>query len=132
MEAGAGIGPAAKARWIRRLHIAAALICAALVGGGAALIVHSLTSKSAPATVPAPKTYGLYGAATWAAGGRAAPAIATLHDQSGALFSLASLRGRTVAMTFFDSHCHAECPLEGRALAAAERALPRGERPVLV
>jgi protein SCO1/2 len=74
----------------------------------------------------------LYGYATWAEGVRPAPAIATLRDQSGTLFSLASLRGRTVAMTFFDSHCHAECPLEGRALASAERALPRDERPVLV
>ena len=30
----------------------------------------------------------------------------------------ASLRGRTVAMAFFDSHCNQACPLEGRALAA--------------
>ena len=35
-------------------------------------------------------------------------------------------------MTFFDSHCTQECPLEGRALAAAERSLPAAERPVLV
>ena len=33
---------------------------------------------------------------------------------------------------FFDSHCHQECPLEGRALAAAERMLPLAQRPVLV
>jgi cytochrome oxidase Cu insertion factor (SCO1/SenC/PrrC family) len=37
-----------------------------------------------------------------------------------------------VAVEFFDSHCRAECPLAGRALAAAERPLPRSERPVLV
>jgi cytochrome oxidase Cu insertion factor (SCO1/SenC/PrrC family) len=32
----------------------------------------------------------------------------------------------------FDSHCTQECPLEGRALAAAESSLPASERPVLV
>ena len=132
METGAGRGPAAEPRRIRPAHVVAALMCAALVGVGTAVIVHSLTSKSAPGMVPAPKTYGLYGAATWAAGARPAPAISTLHDQTGASFSLASLRGRTVAMTFFDSHCHAECPLEGRAVAIAERALPPSERPVVV
>jgi cytochrome oxidase Cu insertion factor (SCO1/SenC/PrrC family) len=35
-------------------------------------------------------------------------------------------------MEFFDSHCRQECPLAGRALAAAERSLPRAQRPVLV
>ena len=67
-------------------------------------------------------------------GGRArpAPAINTLRDQTGHLFSLASLHGRTVAIEFFDSHCNQECPLAGRALAAAERSLPRAQRPVLV
>ncbi len=58
--------------------------------------------------------------------------IDTLRDQSGRLFSLASLRGRPVAIEFFDSHCKQECPLAGRALAAAERQLPRAQRPVLV
>jgi cytochrome oxidase Cu insertion factor (SCO1/SenC/PrrC family) len=37
-----------------------------------------------------------------------------------------------VAIEFFDSHCKQECPLAGRALAAAERQLPRAQRPVLV
>ena len=74
----------------------------------------------------------LRGEATWAAGARPAPAITTLHDQTGHRFSLSSLRGHTVAMEFFDSHCTQECPLAGRALAAAERALPAAQRPVLV
>jgi cytochrome oxidase Cu insertion factor (SCO1/SenC/PrrC family) len=55
-----------------------------------------------------------------------------LRDQRGRPFSLGSLRGRTVAMVFFDSHCNQACPLEGRALAAAERSLPAANRPVLV
>ena len=54
------------------------------------------------------------------------------RDQTGREFSLSSLRGRTVAIAFFDSHCHAECPLEGRALASAERTLRPAQRPVLV
>jgi len=75
---------------------------------------------------------GLRGEATWAAGARPAPEITTLRDQSGGLFSLSSLHGHTVVMEFFDSHCHQECPLAGHALAAAERALPAAQRPVLV
>lgn len=35
-------------------------------------------------------------------------------------------------LTFMDSHCHQECPLEGRALAAALRMVPRAERPIVV
>jgi protein SCO1 len=132
MEAGAGTGPAEGPRRIRRLHVAAALVCAGLIGAVAAIAVHSQASNRVPGPASASRTGGLSGAATWVEGVRAAPAINTLHDQTGTLFSLASLRGRTVAMTFFDSRCHAECPLEGRALAAAERTLPAAKRPVLV
>jgi cytochrome oxidase Cu insertion factor (SCO1/SenC/PrrC family) len=74
----------------------------------------------------------MHGEAAWAPGTRPAPAIDTLRDQTGHLFSLASLRGHTISLVFFDSHCHQECPLEGRELAAAERTLPAAERPVLV
>ncbi|HWF54857.1 MAG TPA: SCO family protein, partial [Solirubrobacteraceae bacterium] len=76
--------------------------------------------------------FGMHGEAAWAEGARPAPVIDTLRDQTGQLFSLASLRGRSVAIVFFDSHCHQECPLEGRALAAAEQSLPPAQRPVLV
>ncbi len=68
--------------------------------------------------------HGLYGDATWAAGSVPAPAIDTLRDQSGSRFALSSLHGHTVAIAFFDSYCHQECPLEGRQLAAAERCAP--------
>ena len=76
--------------------------------------------RRSPPSPSAP--HGLYGQATWAAGAHAAPPITTLRDQSGQRFSLGSLHGHTVALVFFDSHCHQECPLEGRELAAAERA----------
>ena len=43
----------------------------------------------------------------------AAPAF-TLTDQSGRLVSLASLHGKTVVLTFMDSHCTDICPLVSR------------------
>lgn len=86
----------------------------------------------AAGSVAAPAIIGLRGEATWAAGTVAAPAITGLRDQTGGRFSLASLHGRAVALAFFDSRCNQACPLEGRAIAAAERALPAAERPSLV
>lgn len=104
------------------------LVTALLLGVVAALVAHSLHSHVAAQ----PARDGLRGQATWPAGVRPAPPMTRLHDQSGGSFSLASLHGRTVAIAFFDSHCHQACPLEGRALAAAESALPAARRPVLV
>jgi cytochrome oxidase Cu insertion factor (SCO1/SenC/PrrC family) len=131
IQAGAGIGRRASRRAAGQ--IAAALGIAALVGIGVGAGAHLLlTGASAPAATPSVRHGPLSGQATWAPGARPAPSITTLHDQSGARFSLASLRGRTVAVEFFDSHCKAECPLAGRALASAERALPAARRPVLV
>jgi cytochrome oxidase Cu insertion factor (SCO1/SenC/PrrC family) len=137
MEAGAGIRSGSSTERHRPAHIAVALAAAVLLGVAAAAVAHFVIGgRSAPAPALGAGTvssrFGLDGQATWAAGTRAAPAINGLHDQRGALFSLAALRGRTIAMTFFDSHCTQECPLEGRALAAAERSLPAAERPVLV
>jgi cytochrome oxidase Cu insertion factor (SCO1/SenC/PrrC family) len=102
-----------------------------LLGVGVGVALHYLLAKPAPAR-SAVSSSGLRGQATWAPGVRPAPAITTLRDQTGRLFALQSLRGRTVAMMFFDSHCNQACPLEGRAIAAAERALPAAQRPVLV
>jgi cytochrome oxidase Cu insertion factor (SCO1/SenC/PrrC family) len=72
------------------------------------------------------------GDATWPVGKHPAPAITTLRDQYGHRFALSSLRGHSVALTFFDSYCHTSCPLEGHALSRAESALPRSQRPILV
>jgi protein SCO1 len=107
-----------------------AVVAGVAAGAGAHLLLTGATTAT-PAATAVP--HGpLDGQATWAAGTRPAPAITTLRDQSGARFDLASLRGRTVAIQFFDSHCKAECPLAGRAFAASERALPAAQRPVLV
>jgi protein SCO1/2 len=132
MEAGAGTRWRPRPGMLSPARIAGALLVAVLIGLGVGIGVHQLstTTAAAPATVPI--RFGLHGEATWAEGARPAPVIDTLRDQTGQLFSLASLRGRTAAMVFFDSHCTAECPLAGRALAAAERMLPRAQRPVLV
>lgn len=119
-----------------RLRPTAVLCAAALVGLSIGVGLHFVLAGegSAPSGVAtqAASSTGLHGQASWRADVRPAPAIRMLRDQNGQAFSLASLRGRTVAMTFFDSHCTQACPLEGRALAAAERSLPVSQRPVLV
>jgi cytochrome oxidase Cu insertion factor (SCO1/SenC/PrrC family) len=120
---------------LRPARIAMPLLAAAVLGLGVGYGIHRLTAGTAR-TAAAPATvstrFGMHGDAAWGQGARPAPVIDTLRDQTGHLFSLASLRGRSVAIVFFDSHCHQECPLEGHALAAAEQSLPAGQRPVLV
>lgn len=138
IDAGAGI----EAGGLRRRRLApwiALGLCAAVAAGvglGAGLHRlrgdHGLLAGQRPATAVQRPANGLHGQATWAAGVKPAPAITTLRDQSGRVFSLGSLHGRTVAMAFFDSYCKQACPLEGRALAAAEQSLPAAQRPVLV
>ncbi|MBV9803691.1 MAG: SCO family protein [Solirubrobacterales bacterium] len=105
---------------------------AAVLGLGVGFAVHSLTAGTAASPAIVSTHFGMHGEATWAAGAHPAPPIETLPDQTGHLFSLASLRGRSVAIVFFDSHCTQECPLEGRELASAEQSLPAAQRPVLV
>src|SRR2546422_8835877 len=51
----------------------------------------------------------------WAAGAKPAPGLA-LRDQNGATVSLESLGGRVVLLTFLDSKCVRECPIEGHVL----------------
>lgn len=113
-------------------QIAAVLIAAVLVGVGAGAALHFLVARRTPSATIVSQRHGLEGQMTWAAGSRAAPAITTLVDQTGRRFSLSALRGQTVALVFFDSHCNQECPLQGRELAAAEASLPAAQRPTLV
>jgi cytochrome oxidase Cu insertion factor (SCO1/SenC/PrrC family) len=133
MRAGAGTLWPSRPAMLRPARITAFLVLAVVLGLGVGFGVRWLTSGGAPAAPAIVSTrFGMHGEAAWAEGARRAPVIDTLRDQNGRLFSLASLRGRSVAIVFFDSHCHQECPLEGRALAAAERSLPAAQRPVLV
>ena len=118
--------PERRAR-VGRAQIGAIVAAAALGGIAIGVVLHLVSAKTRPA-LALPE---LHGQATWAAGVRPAPNF-TLRDQSGNLFTLASLRGHTVALAFLDSHCTQECPLAGRALAQAEASLPAAERPVFV
>ena len=132
MKAGASIPWASRPATLRPATIAASLFVVVLLGVGVGFGVHRLRASTAKTPAIASTRFGMHGEAAWAAGTQPAPTIDTLRDQTGTLFSLASLRGRSVAIVFFDSHCHQECPLEGRALAADERVLPLAQRPVLV
>ena len=132
MKAGAGTLRASRSASPRPAWIAASLVLAVIVGLGVGFGVHRLTAGTAARPANMTTRFGMHGEAAWAAGTRPAPMIDTLRDQTGKLFSLASLRGRTVAIVFFDSHCQLECPLEGRELAAAEQSLPPSRRPVMV
>ena len=128
MEAGAGTVVERRTRVVRA---AAVLAVAGVIGAGAGAAGHFMLGGSHSDSIVTER-FGMDGQAAWAAGTRVAPAIDTLPDQTGRMFSLASLRGHPVALAFFDSHCNQECPLEGRELAAAESSLPAAERPILV
>jgi protein SCO1 len=132
IQAAAGLRHRVSPRTVRQVLAVLAIATAAGIGAGAG--AHLLLTRGGASTTAATavRVGPLRGQATWAAGARPAPAITTLRDQTGARFSLSSLRGRPVAIEFFDSHCKAECPLAGRALAASERALPAAQRPALV
>ena len=134
MAVGPEIATAGSPAGLSRRVVLGATVLAVTLGVGAAALVHGLTGRSAASLSSSAvfMRHGLYGAATWGPTAVRAPQISTLPDQTGAHFELSSLRGRTVALVFFDSHCHQECPLEGRQLAAAERTLPRAQRPTLV
>lgn len=131
IEAGVRVGRRVSRRTAGQ--IAAVLGVAALAGIGAGAAAHLLLAGGSSSVGARTAAHGPFrGQASWAAGTRPAPAITTLRDQSGARFALSSLHGHTVAIEFFDSRCKAECPLAGRALAAAERTVPRAQRPVLL
>jgi protein SCO1/2 len=98
-----------------------------VAGVGLGLAVHSLAGGSSGSSTVS----RVRGQAIWPQGVRKAPEI-SLPDSEGKRFHLSSLRGRPVIVTFMDSHCHAECPIEGRQLAAAFRQVPASERPVVV
>lgn len=104
----------------------AALGTAAVLGILLGLGVHSLASHGSGG-----QTAEVRGQAIWPAGFRRAPDF-SLRDSDGHRFSLDSLRGQPAIVTFLDSRCHQECPLEGRALAAGFRMTPRAERPTVV
>jgi cytochrome oxidase Cu insertion factor (SCO1/SenC/PrrC family) len=70
-------------------------------------------------------------AATWAAGKKPAPDF-RLRDEAGRAYSLSSLRGRPVLITFIDPLCRDFCPTEAQHLSDAVRSASAGAQPVIV
>ena len=95
------------------LIIGAAATLGAPIGLGAALLRPSHTRAAQGAA-------SLRALVTWAPGTRRAPPV-TLPDENGAMVSLRSLRGHVVLLTFLDSRCKRECPVEGHTLADVQR-----------
>lgn len=111
-----------------RRTAALVVVVAVLVGAMVGDAVHLLSGSG---STPASNVAEVQGQAVWPEGVRTAPEI-SLAESQGGRFQLSSLRGRPVILTFMDSRCHQECPLEGRALAAAFRMTPAADRPVVV
>ncbi len=117
----------AASRWrLPARGVAIVLVVAALAGVGAGFGAQRLRGGTRAPALPE-----LHGQAVWATGSRPAPAL-SLRDQNGATVSLATLRGRPVLLTFLDSLCRSECPIEGRQLGSVLRRLDPRERPTLV
>jgi protein SCO1 len=125
-RAAGGRGGLLRGSRVSRRTAAGAVGAAAVIGILVGLGAHSLSASGS-----ARARANLQGQAVWPSGSRAAPDF-SLRDSKGRRFSLAAMRGRPLVLTFMDSHCHQECPLEGRALAAAFRMVPRAERPLVV
>ena len=100
------------------------------VAAVAGVTIALVRESRAPAAIESPAA-PVTAIATWAAGARHAPAF-RLADQHGASFSLASLRGRPVIVTFIDPVCRNLCPLEAKVLSKAVQQLPAADRPVIV
>jgi protein SCO1 len=86
------------------------------IGLGAAL----MRSSHAPAVQQ--EVAPLSAQIKWPAGSRLAPGF-SLHDQNGHALALSALRGHPVLLTFLDSVCKRECPVEGRVLRDVQREL---------
>ncbi len=108
-----------------RTLAAAVAAVAATVALAAGFVLHDSQATGGRASVH------LRGDAVWGAGARPAPPIA-LRDQLGRTTSLSVLRGRVLLVTFMDSHCTTECPVEGHQLAVIQRAFPAAHRPEIV
>jgi cytochrome oxidase Cu insertion factor (SCO1/SenC/PrrC family) len=101
------------------LLIGAAALLGAAIGISAALLRTSHTSAASD-TPAAEGQRSLRGQVNWGAGRKLAPKV-VLRDENGTMVSLHSLRGHVVLLTFLDSRCKRECPVEGRTLAAVQR-----------
>jgi protein SCO1/2 len=111
-----------------RLGLAVLVLGFAAAAGAWLAFVVPAGSGDAQSRPSLPK---LHGQATWRPREQPAAAFA-LRDQDGKRVSLASLRKRPVLLTFLDSECHEQCPLEGRDLGIMLRQMPAAVRPTVV
>ncbi|HVA21890.1 MAG TPA: SCO family protein [Candidatus Micrarchaeia archaeon] len=95
---------------------------AAAVAGMAAVAL-GLPGLLVRASLPTPSS-ALVGDAVYAPGARPAPPF-TLADQAGRPVSLRGLRAGVVLVTFMDSRCRSDCPVEAAELALLQRQLGR-------
>ena len=96
-------------RYRSQLYVVGAAAAIGIAIGIAAALIH--TSHSPAAARPSP----LQAQITWREDAKPAPGLA-LRDQTGASIALRSLRGHVVLLTFLDSQCKRECPIEGRVI----------------
>lgn len=104
-----------------------ALALAVLAGVGLAFV----GSRVAQGTEEGLAVVHTHGQANWSRGDRRAPPI-KLRDQDGRLVSLANLRRRPVLLTFLDSECREQCPVEGRQLGIMLRQMEAADRPTVL
>lgn len=121
----AGAPQSARARAVRLALIAGGVAAVAGIAIGALAAV--LSSRAGSPTTATP----ISSVATWAVGARPAPDF-SLVDQRGKPFTLRSLRGRSVIVTFIDPLCRSLCPLEARTLMQAVERVPPAARPTIV
>ena len=109
-----------------RWAIVAAVALAALAAVSLGFALRGSKTPSTQTQMPASDS----AAARWGAGAKRAPEF-RLRDEHGTPISLASLRGRTVLLTFIDPLCRDFCPVEAQRLSAAIRE-STGEKPTIV
>ena len=142
--AGSPSAPAARpGPWARRRPRRSTVVLAvvAVVGGlaFASLFAYGVARLSAktgsspmrPTGIPASVSTSLAGLMQLTPVPPSAAPGFTLTDQSGHPVSLASVRGKTVVLTFMDSHCTDICPLVSREFIDASRDLGPAARNVV-
>jgi protein SCO1/2 len=98
-----------------------ALAAVALIALVALLAIRGIGANRT-AGQPSASSNGLVGEAVMSPSTIKAPNF-LLSDQNGKQVSLQQFQGRVVAVTFLDSHCQQQCPLQGEQLGIAMRKL---------
>lgn len=106
----------AKGRWL------SVVIAAVLAGGGAGVGIHLAGNAASTAQTGTGWAKTSSGVNLYHVPERPAPGF-SLTDQNGKPFTLASLRGKPVALYFMDPRCTDVCPIVAREFEAADRDL---------